>query len=120
MLSPESKRFRDNFSIQTVLTRAISLQYQGFHEALVHRCTGSQGAFEPAGITHDSVAEIVPAYTGRFTFRTPETGNVTLEVELTKRLDGESLHEVSRTHWTRNDSMDMNSPFDLNMVHLTG
>lgn len=73
------------------------------------------------GIAHGSVAEIVPAYTGRFTFRTPETGNVTLEVELTKRLDGVSIYyEVSKTHWTRNDPTEMDSPFDLNMVYLTG
>ena len=72
------------------------------------------------GIAHHSVAETIPAYTGRFTFRTHETGNVTLEVELTKRLDGESIYEVSRTHWTKNDPVETNSPFDLNMVHLTG
>ena len=120
MLSPESKRPCDILLIPIVLTRATSLQYQGAHEALIHRCTGSQGAFEPVGIAHGSVAEIVPAYTGRFTFRTPETGNVTLEVELTKPLDGVSIYEVSKTHWTRNDPTEMDSPFDLNMVHLTG
>ena len=103
-----------------MLTRAISLQYQGAHEALIHRCTGSQGAFEPVGIARDSIAEIIPTYTGRFTFCTPDTGNVTLEIELTKRLDGESIYEVTKTHWTRNEPIETNSPFDLNVVHLTG
>ena len=120
MLSPESKRLCDILLILIVLTRAISLQYQGAHDAFIHRCTESPGAFEPVGISHDGDVEIIPTYTGRFKFRMPETGNVTLEVELTKRLDGESIYEVSKTHWAKNEPMETNTPFDLNMVHLTG
>lgn len=71
-------------------------------------------------IAHDGDSAIIPTYTARFKFRSRETGVVTLEVELNKRLDEHSIYEVSRTQWTRNDHVATNSPFDVNVVQLTG
>ena len=103
---------RANFSFR-------SLQCQGNFQALIGRCASSRGSFEPTYVTRDEGVRITPIHTGRFVFRTPN-GNVTLEVELKKPLDEKAIYEVSRTQWTKNDQVALDSPFDVNVVQLTG
>ena len=76
--------------------------------------------FETIGNAIDGVEEVIPIYTGRFVFNNAETGNVTLEVELGKQLEWNSVYEVTQTHWTRNDKVDMTSPFDVNVITVAG
>lgn len=71
-------------------------------------------------MTREGEKEVVPIYTARFRFRSRETGDVTLEVELHKPVDGSAIYEVSREQWARNDQTEMSSPLDVNVVQLTG
>ena len=68
----------------------------------------------------DGAGEVIPIHTARFRFCLRETGDVALEVELHKPLEKEAVYEVSRAQWTRNDQAEMSSPFDVNVVQLTG
>ena len=71
-------------------------------------------------LSDESGETLTPIYTARFVFRSRETGNVTLEVELQKPLDRQAIYETSRTQWSRNDQTDSSSPLDVNVVQLTG
>ena len=71
-------------------------------------------------LSDESGEELTPIYTARFSFRSRETGNVMLEVELQKPLDRQAIYETSRTQWSRIDQTDTSSPLDVNVVQLTG
>ena len=95
------------------------LQCQGNAEVIITRCTSSNASFEPAMKTDQGAFITSPVFTGRFRFRTPASGDVSLEVEMRQR-QSEGVFEISRTQWTRNSQMEASSPLDVNVVQLTG
>ena len=99
----------------------FSLQCQPNIDMLIGQLIKSRGVFESLNILSDESGEVLtPIYTARFAFRSRETGNVMLEVELQKPLDRLAVYETSRTQWSRNDQTDVGSPLDVNVVQLTG
>lgn len=67
---------------------------------------------------YGSPEQIDPIYTACFRFDSPETGQITLEVELSKHIGGE--YEVTRNQWLKKDSTQAASPLDLNVIQLDG
>lgn len=53
-----------------------------------------------------------PVYTAMFEFRHQDTGNVKLEVEMTKGFGTDSHYELSHKQWTRIEKSDPNRPCD--------
>ena len=104
-----------------VLILSFSLQCQPKIDVLIGSLINSKGVFESLNILSDESGQVLtPIYTARFDFRSRETGNVMLEVELQKPLDRLAVYETSRAQWSRNDQTDVGSPLDVNVVQLTG
>lgn len=68
----------------------------------------------------DQPDELRPIYTGRFKFSSPDTGNVTLEVEFSKVSGGQGIYEVTRSQWTKDEWTEASVPLEQNMMQLNG
>ena len=62
--------------------------------------------------------DVDPVYTGRFGFSSPEFGDFSLEIELSKYLGG--VYEISRAKWIKKGTTEASSPLDLNMIQFNG
>lgn len=70
------------------------------------QCCLSSDIFKPADVLVPALEDVAPVYTAMFEFRHQDTGNVKLEVGMTKGFGPDSHYELSHKQWTRIDKSD--------------
>ncbi|KAL8831744.1 MAG: hypothetical protein Q9191_000672 [Dirinaria sp. TL-2023a] len=98
------------------LTR--DLQFTAGADQIFAHCPPKNGLFETMNTMYGAPADADPVYTGRFGFSSPEFGEFSLEIELSKYLGG--VYEISRAKWTKKGTTEASSPLDINMIQFNG
>lgn len=70
------------------------------------RCCLATNIFRPADVLIPTLDDVAPVYTAVFDFRHQETGDVRLEVGMTKGFGTDSHYELSHKQWTRIEKSD--------------
>ena len=90
----------------------LSLRATKDGEDLITRCRLATNIFKPADVLVPTLENVAPVYTAVFEFRHQDTGNVKLEVGMTKGFGTDSHYERSHTQWTRIEKSDPTRPSD--------
>ncbi|SLM39900.1 hypothetical protein LPUS_10560 [Lasallia pustulata] len=81
-------------------------------EDLITRCRLATNIFKPADVLVPTLENVAPVYTAVFEFRHQDTGNVKLEVGMSKGFGTDGHYERSHTQWTRIEKSDPTRPSD--------
>lgn len=76
------------------------------------RCCLANNKFKPADVLIPTLENVAPVYTAVFEFRHRDTGNVRLEVRMTKGFGTDSHYELSHKQWTRIEKLEPTRPSD--------
>ena len=94
------------------LKSRLSLQATKEGDDLMTRCCHATHIFKPADVLIPALENVGPVYTAMFEFRHQDTGNVKLEVGMTKGFGTDSHYELSHKQWTRIEKPDPTRPSD--------